>query len=264
MVFDQVMTDTAMYGDIILPATTFLEQRDVRAGYGAYVVGGVRPVIEPEGEAKSNIEVFAALGRAMGWRDDAFTWDQGKVLEKVTMALDMGGGSGLAELAAGNAVPLRFDGTNTPIMFGNVFPATADGKVHLTPRQLGSRPFAYDSVSAVEYPFALVSPATSKTVSSTLGEFNLAELFVDVHPRDAEPLGIEDGTRVRVFNDLGEVLCWARVRETVRPGVVAIPKGAWRIASANGQTATALCPATVGDVGGGACFNDARVGLEPA
>lgn len=262
VVFDQVMTDTAMYGDVLLPATTFLEHRDVRVGYGSYVVGGVRPVIEPQGEARSSLEVFAALGRAMGWTDDAFTWSQEEIMEKVAAALGEDGAS-VSRLGAGHAVRVRFAGAETPIMFGNVFPATSDAKVHLAPAQLGNVPYVYEPVSAAGYPFALVSPATSKTISSTLGEFNLEELFVEVHPNDAERLGIEDRSLVRVFNDLGEVVCRARVRETVRPGVLFIPKGAWRTASANGQTATALCPATVNEVAGGACFNDARVGLQP-
>ena len=45
----------------------------------------------------------------------------------------------------------------------------------------------------------------------------------------------------------------------MRTGVVALPKGAWRKSSRNGQTSTALCPPHVNEVGGGACFNDARV-----
>ena len=50
VVFEQVLTDTARYADIVLPAVTFLEGWDLRAGYGSYVMGGVRPVIEPMGE----------------------------------------------------------------------------------------------------------------------------------------------------------------------------------------------------------------------
>ena len=67
---------------------------------------------------------------------------------------------------------------------------------------------------------------------------------------------------MRVFNDLGEVVCRARVRDKIRSGVVSMPKGAWRKASLNGKTATALCPADVSVVGGSACYNDARVEIE--
>jgi hypothetical protein len=38
-----------------------------------------------------------------------------------------------------------------------------------------------------------------------------------------------------------------------------MPKGAWRKASLNGKTSTALTPADVSTVAGGACFNDARI-----
>jgi hypothetical protein len=45
----------------------------------------------------------------------------------------------------------------------------------------------------------------------------------------------------------------------MRPGTVSLPKGLWRRSTRNGFTATALAPATLSDLGGGACFNDARV-----
>ena len=97
-------------------------------------------------------------------------------------------------------------------------------------------------------------------ISSTLGEFNYPELFVTLHPTDAASRGISDGDAVRVHNELGEVLCRARVSDRVRTGVAAMPKGAWRKSSRNGQTSTALSPAHVNVVAGGACYNDARVG----
>ena len=41
-----------------------------------------------------------------------------------------------------------------------------------------------------------------------------------------------------------------------------MPKGAWMKSSRNGRTSTALCPADVSEVGGAACYNDARVEVE--
>jgi anaerobic selenocysteine-containing dehydrogenase len=65
-----------------------------------------------------------------------------------------------------------------------------------------------------------------------------------------------------VFNDLGEVRCRAKINPELRPGVAVLPKGLWARHTLNGQTANALVPDTLTDLGGGACFNDARVEIE--
>jgi anaerobic selenocysteine-containing dehydrogenase len=99
-------------------------------------------------------------------------------------------------------------------------------------------------------------------ISSTLGEFNYPELRLTIHPADAAARRIADSDTVRAFNDLGEVVCRAQVSTKIREGVVSLPKGAWRKSSLNSFTATALCPDDLNVVGGGACFNDARVEVE--
>jgi anaerobic selenocysteine-containing dehydrogenase len=258
VVFDQVMTDTAQHADIILPATTFLEHWDVRVGYGRYAVGLTRPAIEPRGEAKSNLEVFGLLGRAMGFTDEAFGWSQEHAAHRVLEALRTPDGAALEPMDDGITWQPPFPDT-TPIQFRTVFPLTSDRKVNLSPPVLGPAPYRWDPVLPERYPLTLISPATSKTVNSTMGQYALPELYVEIHPDDALPRGIANGDRVRVVNNLGEVACRAFVTDRVRLGVVLMPKGAWRAASGNGATATALCPAHVNEVAGGACYNDARV-----
>ena len=85
-----------------------------------------------------------------------------------------------------------------------------------------------------------------------------------MNPADAEQRGLKDGDSVRVLNDLGEVRCNLQVGSWIRPGTVMLPKGLWRKHTANGYTANALAPDTLTDLGGGACFNDARVQVELA
>jgi anaerobic selenocysteine-containing dehydrogenase len=92
-----------------------------------------------------------------------------------------------------------------------------------------------------------------------LAESNIRELCVMLHPQDAGTRGISHGENVRVFNQQGEVVCRAEISARVRPGVVSMPKGAWRKASLNGKVSTVLCPAHTQRIGGGACYNDARV-----
>ena len=70
VVFDQVLTDTALYADVILPATTFLEHYDYAKAYGALSLQLAKPVIEPVGESRSNNDVFLDLVRRLGLSRD--------------------------------------------------------------------------------------------------------------------------------------------------------------------------------------------------
>ena len=262
VVHEQVMTDTAVYADIVLPATTFLEHSDLRVSYGNYSLGGIRPVVDPRGEALSNPEVFARLGDAMGFTDAAFGWDAETMFREVAGAVTLNSASVDGSLLAdGGFEHYRFP-EKTPVQFESVFPRTRDGIVDLCPPQLGERPYGHHQIGGNGYPLQFISPASSQLISSTLGEFNLDELRVMVHPVDAESRNIATGDDVRVHNDLGEVVCKASVSDSVRVGVVSMPKGAWSRSSQNGLTASALCPAHVNEVGGGACYNDAWVEVE--
>jgi anaerobic selenocysteine-containing dehydrogenase len=167
----------------------------------------------------------------------------------------------LATWKAGKEQRYDFPGP-TPTQFRTVSPRTPDGKIHLTPPALGKTPFRYQTVKDERFPLALISPSNNKMITSTLGEFNYPELWLTIHPQDAHSRQISNGDTIRVFNTLGEVVCRAKVDSGMRPGVVAMPKGAWRKSSRNGLTSTALCPSHVNEVGGGACFNDARVEVE--
>ncbi len=149
----------------------------------------------------------------------------------------------------------------------DVHPRTPDGKIHLVPEDLDREApgglYAYrDDPATPRHPLALVSPATRRTISSTLGQLHREQVALEIDPHDAASRGIGSGDEVRVWNDLGEVRCRARIARDLRPGVVCLPKGIWSHNTLNGATSNALVPATLTDLGGGACFNDARVEVE--
>lgn len=259
VVHEQVMTDTAYFADILLPAVTFLEQHEIKRSYGSYIVGGVQPAITPCGEAKPNEWVFARLGRAMGFADEPFGWDTASCMRQVAGALALcGTASPDNRILNGGIQPLPLPGGG-PVQFRDVHPATPEGRVDLSPSVLGAAPFQYQAMPTAEFPLALVSASNNQMISSTLGEFNYPELQLTIHPLDAAARGIAEGDEVRIFNALGEVRCRARLNDRFREGVCGLPKGAWRKSSRNGQTSTALCPPHVNVVAGGACYNDARV-----
>jgi len=261
VVSEQVMTDTARYADLVLPAATFLESTDLRNGYGSYLLGEIRPVVRPAGESVSNMRLFSRLGRAMGFEDEPFLWTDEEILRRVAGALEMNGSRVDVERLREDSRQRVVFPEGVPSQFAGTRPGTVDGKAHLTPAELGPEPYRFRTADA-DFPLALISPATSETVSSTMGEYNLSVLAVTLHPDDAAGRGVSSRDRVRVHNALGEVVCEARVSDRVRPGVVSMPKGAWSRASVNGASSTALCPDDLQVVGNGACFNDARVEVE--
>jgi len=72
VVHEQFFTDTTDYADIVLPATTFFEHKDLQKGYGHYYVQVSNQAIEPVGECRSNVEVFRSLAERMGFEEECF------------------------------------------------------------------------------------------------------------------------------------------------------------------------------------------------
>jgi anaerobic selenocysteine-containing dehydrogenase len=259
VVFEQVMTDTALYADVVLPNTTFLEGYDVAKAYGPIHLELGRPVIDAVGEARSNADVFGELADRLGLLKD----DEPKgELDLMLHVLDSLPGTIGDDLRAGDAARAPFG--PAPVQFVDVFPKTADRKVDLFPTDLeqsapmGLYRFQPDPATDA-YPLALISPSSERTISSTLAELPRPDVKLTMHPDDAGARGLADGDMVRIFNQLGEVQCPLSVLPTIRPGIVSLPKGIWRRSTRNSMTGTALVPDTLTDIGGGACFNDARV-----
>jgi anaerobic selenocysteine-containing dehydrogenase len=259
VVFDQVLTDTARHADLVLPASAFLERREISRGYGAFALQDREAVVAPVGEARANHEVFAELCRRTGVAREGDP-ETAEALAAAIYGSSSRGAELRAQTAARGVAQPGFG--HAPVQFGTVFPGTPDGKVHLVPTELdqeaprGLYGFGAEPEGG---PLVLVSPSTDKRVSSTLGQLHRGQVAAEIHPLDAESRGIADGDRIRLWNSFGEVRCRARVTTDVRPGVVSLAKGLWSHNTENGATSNALCPDTLADLGGGACFNDARV-----
>jgi anaerobic selenocysteine-containing dehydrogenase len=257
VVFEQVMTDTALYADVLLPATTFLETYDIARGYGSYSLQLVKPVIDAPGGVRPNVEVFAELGRRLGIQAAARYEFEAEAL--LSVAAHVPGGAGQELLEKGIAFPAE---GRTPVQFVDVFPRTAGRRVRLWPEDVPSAAGLYGwqpDPATDDYPLALVSPASEKSISSTLSELRGRHASLYMHVADAQERGIEEGDTVRVFNALGQVECTVVVGDAIARGTVSLPKGLWRRHTLNGSSANALVPDALTDIGGGACFNDARV-----
>jgi anaerobic selenocysteine-containing dehydrogenase len=243
VVFDPIRTDTVRWADLALP---LLAHRSA-------------PVIAPVGEARPNYQVFGDLCDRLG----------------LTLPGDPQGVDGLSAALLARSPRVRRDldreglafpdcGPN-PIQFVDTFPQTGDRKIDLVPESLdraapaGLYAYREPDAEAAAWPLALISPATSRTISSTLGELHRKMVALELHPVDAAARGLADGDPVRVWNELGEVRTDVRLNPDLAPGLAMLPKGLWSHNTRSGTTANALAPATLADLGGGACFNDARV-----
>ena len=258
VVSDQVLTDTARWADVVLPATTFLEHYDIAQSYGAVNLQLVQPVIEPVGDSRPNVELFSALARRLGVAPDAsFDTDPEAVMQVTGAMPEALRDSLLRDGTATGPVPER------PVQFGDVHPRTPGGKADLFPATLDECApdglYTYRESDDGGGPLILLSPASGKTINSTLGELRPRSAALQIHPRDAAARDLETGDVARVFNALGEIQCPVALNADMKPGTVGLPKGLWRRSTMNGSTANALVSDAPTDIGGGACFNDAQV-----
>jgi anaerobic selenocysteine-containing dehydrogenase len=266
VVHDQVMTDTCALADVVLPATTFLEHRELRRGYGTMRMFDIPPVIDRVGESRSNTELFAALLERMDLVRDGDAMTDDEIVARI-FASSPEGTRLRAELSE-RTVAIPADGPR-PILFVDVFPGTSDRKVHLVPEALDREAAAQVPGGGLhtyrpdprtdDYPLALISPALATQISSTFGQLRTAPAALELSRADAAARGIANGDPVRVWNQHGEVHCVAKISPDLREGVCLLPKGLWRKHSHNGYTANALVPPAIADLGGQAAYNDARV-----
>src|SRR5579871_6644315 len=87
VVHEQFFTDTTDYADIVLPATTFFEQKDLQGAYGHYYLQMSNQALAPLGECRPNHEVFRDLALAMGFPEKEFRQTADEMID---LALDSG------------------------------------------------------------------------------------------------------------------------------------------------------------------------------
>ena len=234
VVHEQVWTDTCDHADLVLPATTFLEHRDLTRSYGGYELQWSEPVIGPVGEARPNHAVFSELARAMGFQDPELRADEAAIAG--SFVPDLG------ELRERLIRPFP-----RPALFQDRFPSRGYVDLAAPPGPPRYRP----PVADAELPLILISPASDKAISSQLFELvpeQSAKLLVA--PVEAERRGLKEGDRVRIRNSFGQVEVWLGISPDLRAGVASLPKGLWRRMTLNGWTANALVPDHVDAIGG--------------
>lgn len=240
------MTDTALYADLVLPATTQFEVQEVAGSYGSFLLQPVAAVIDRVGQSRTNDEVSTAIGTRLGL--DATVWDPDP--ERV------------ASLALGaRSLPFAKREPGTTVQFRDVDPGPGHGhKARLVVDAPGvDRLPQFRALDTPGRPITLLTPATSRTTSSMFGNVAPASADLRLHPDDAEARGLRTGERARITDGRHTIEATVTVDATLRPGVASMPKGMWRRDGHGGFTANVFAPDHLADLAGGAAFNDARV-----
>ena len=258
VVIEQFMTDTAAFADVVLPATTQLEHLDVVFSWGHHYVTWNEPAIEPLGEAKPNTEIFRLLAARLGLDEPAFQETDEQLVDRLLEGFDE---NGLRERGW-----TKIDLGQGPLPHAEGRFGTKAGRALLHADYVPPAEVA-DDARAERFPLALVTPKTHLFLNSTFANQRRQHSAqpqpeLVIHPEDAGPRRIDDGARVRVFNDRGDFSCVARVSDDARPGVPVAPMGWWNGDYAGGRSAQATTPQALTKAGNAPTFNDNRVEVE--
>ena len=261
VVSDLFMTPSAKFADVLCPADSSLERNDLGFPWTGerYVIFGNK-VVDPPGECRneywwlSRVAARLGLGEAFtegltreGWlkrivddarKADPRLPDYGELAERgfyreapveyVAFA---------KEIADPVRNPFKTPSGKIEIFSKTLYDMNRPEDIPAVPKYIPAWEGPEDALTA-KYPLQCIGPHTKgRTHSTADGSVWMEE--ADPHvcwisPGDAASRSIADGDRIRVFNDRGEVEVRARVTRRVRPGVVAIPQGAWYDPDADG------------------------------
>jgi len=277
VVHEQFHTDTVDYADLVLPATTALEHKDLYKSYGQCYLQLAEQVIPPVGEAKSNHELFTLLAERFGFDDPFFKRETDRIIEELLQPESpYRKGIDLKILKEKQFARLHVGRFGNP--FANGF-FTPSGKLEFYSEEMakdGLPPLPCytppdeeieENPDKIPYPLILMTPPAHNFLNTSFG---MVPAIRDkegpptlmIHPEDAKQRGIEDGRKVLLFNERGRCKLTASVTGDTQPGVVVAESIWWKKYMEDGAGINCLTSAEEADMGGGPALHYSRVEVE--
>lgn len=221
VVADLFMTSTAQYADYFLPVASNYEYEDVVVSYWHYGAAINQKAIEPLGESKSDFEIMRELAIVLNKLMPGFSTFPVEREASQWLDLEMKplypklGISHYRELAN------QYRRVELPKV-------PWQDKIFQTP----SRKYEFLAKPALQeetnlYPFRLLPVRSFAKLNSQYR--NLASMKglsegsrVLINPKTALLKGIREGTKVKVYNRLGEIVLPAALSESIPPDVVSV------------------------------------------
>ncbi len=286
VVHEQFFTDTVDYADIVLPATTFFEHKDLQSAYGHYYLQMSDAAIDPLGECRSNVDVFRGLAVRMGFDEECF---RDSVDQMVDAALQSKNprlrGIDRERLQREGHVRLNFEEqlSDSSSQFSEFLPfatgkfGTTSGKAELYSEDLKAQGLdpvvaftppkeSRHSPQAREFPLELLARKADNFLNTTFCNVPVVQEMeeaglLELSATDAKARSIVDGDMVRVFNRRGDVLLRARVDGAVQAGVVSATLH-WAKLSEGNRNINVLTSEKLTDLGNSATFYSVLVEVE--
>jgi molybdopterin guanine dinucleotide-containing S/N-oxide reductase-like protein len=279
VVHEQFLTDTTDYADIVLPATTFFEHKELQTSYGHYFLQVSHQAIAPLAESRSNVDLFQALALRFGFDEPCF---RETVDDMIDGALNIDHpwmhGIDRARLEREGHVRLNFESGDAPFLpFAHGPFATPSGKIEIyseTLKAMGLDPVvgwvppteSRHAAKAAKYPLEMLARKADNHLNTTFCNLPSHQRMeephlLEIHTRDAAARNIREGDAVRVFNDRGEITLKARVDSAVQPGVVATRLD-WAKLHPQKRNVNVLTAENLTELGGGATFYSCLVEVE--
>lgn len=240
VVVDQFVTATARHAHLLLPCTTWLEADDVLTAYGHHWVGLMRRVVEPEGEARSDVEIYQGLAERLGFaaalEGTAASWvqrltapvmDHARLLERAVL-------NPLAQ-----AVPFASRKFGT---LSGRFEFVGEVTEHVPCQGLH-----------------LVAAKTRRMINSQILPEDLPdEAVVRVHPATLADNGLANGDPAELVSRVGRIQVRVRAEEKLRRDLVWFGPALWK---GDPSGVNQLREARETDLGCGAAMHSTMVSL---
>jgi len=283
-VHEQFMTETAAMADIVLPATMFLEHDDIYTGGGhQHLVFGPKLVDAPAG-CRPNHFVINGLAKRLGIDHPGCNMSE---REHVDWILQNSGWGDLANFEKERWLDCQPEFESAHYIDGFQWPdgkfkfhvdwaglkspnSAIDGKPIGPVADMPELPDHWDVVQSADadHPFRLATSPSRSFLNSTFNETpsgisREVRPTVMIHPDDASDAGIEDGQRICMGNQHGEIRLHARYFDGLKRGIV-ISEGIWpNGAFEDGRGINTLTGSDSVAPVGGAAFHDNHVWIRP-
>jgi anaerobic selenocysteine-containing dehydrogenase len=294
---EHFISDTASYADIVLPASMGAEMEDMILSWGHLYLTYNEKCVESPGECIPNNEIFRRLAARMGYEEENFKWSDSECLENYVdwdspacegIDLEYMRQHGFARLTVGTKddrcphkegnfptpsgkCEFKLEGATNFIAgpFRQMYEGFQPGEPldslpdYVPPRESPET----NPELAKKYPLNIVSPKSHGFLNSCYANMDhkikgQGEQFVLINAADAEPRGIKEGDKVRVFNDRGGFKGDAKLTDDVNPGLVIATLGYWR--QLNEGTVNCISSAEFANMGHAPSFSDNLVQVEAA